>query len=300
MKYTHLHNIANKTIMLCLSIILVSCNQDKKESDLYFNKSKKEFKSKEYLKASKHIDISIKLDSSNNDKILLKAKILNGLELYEQSNIVLNYLLENNYKKDTVYYELSQNHFEEGCHYFSEVSNENKMGNSYLTALKYINKAVKLNPSYIEAYALKVKILSNNNNYEEAISCINQVIKLFPNNKLLIGMRGHVKHQLGDIYGALIDLTDAVNSNQLDKEDKATFLRFRGLIFYEQTNYTIALKDIIKSILYNSKDDYSFEVLGEIYSAMGDYKNACLSYRRSANLGNTLVYEKIKELCGSN
>lgn len=290
-----------KKIILYISfIILVSCNQNKSDSILHYKTALKEYKNKEYLKASKEIDFSIKLDSTNNDKFLLKGRILSKLELYTQSNSVLKYLLKANYKKDTINFELSENYFGIAKSYYSKNKNEVEMVNNYEKSISYIENAIKLNVTYQEAYELKEKILFNNNRFEEAMSHINHAVELFPNNFLFIGMRGNVKYQLGDAEGALIDLTKSINSKKLNKFDLSQLLRLRGFIFFNKTRLSEALKDLKQSVLLDPKDEYSFAVLGDIYIALNDKKNACLSYRKSADLGNILAYEQIKELCGVN
>jgi tetratricopeptide (TPR) repeat protein len=290
-----------KKIVLFISfIILLSCNQNKNNSIFHYKNALKEYKIKEYLKASKEIEASIKLDSSNNDKFLLKGRILNELELYNQSNIVLNYLLKMNYKKDTINYELSSNYFAQGNSFFSKYKDETKMIDSYEKSIGYVNTAIKLNPSYQKAYELKIKVLNNWDKYEEAISNINHSLELFPNNYLLLGMRGKVKYQLGDVKAALIDLTESIDSGKLEKNELSNLLRFRANIYYDKNRNLEAIRDLNQSISIAPKDEYNYWLLGDVYKAIGDKEKACSAYRKSADLGNVLVYEKIKELCGEN
>jgi hypothetical protein len=58
-----------------------------------------------------------------------------------------------------------------------------------------------------------------------------------------------------------------------------------------------SLKELDSSIMIDSTNYYSFQDRGECYQFMNMKEEACADFRRSADLGNIVLYEKIKDYC---
>ena len=80
-------------------------------------------------------------------------------------------------------------------------------------AISDLNEAIRLNPNYVEAYVLRG--LSNNNlgRREEAISDANEAIRLNPNSAEAYFLRGLSNNNLGRREEAISDLNEAIRLN---------------------------------------------------------------------------------------
>ncbi len=90
-------------------------------------------------------------------------------------------------------------------------------------AISDLNEAIRLNPNYVEAYVLRG--LSNNNlgRREEAISDANEAIRLNPNSTEAYFLRGLSNNNLGRREEAISDLNEAIRLNP--NSAQAYFLR---------------------------------------------------------------------------
>ena len=92
------------------------------------------------------------------------------------------------------------------------------MGNECITqahdtraALANYDKAIELYPEYVDAWVRKGVTLFNANRISEARECLNQAVKLRPNEFKAVYNRGKLRLHTGDIEGAMTDLDKATS-----------------------------------------------------------------------------------------
>jgi hypothetical protein len=288
----------NKSIpFIFLAIFLCSCTTKKSSAQLHFQKASQLYAEKNIAFASVEIDSATRYDTANFDYLLLKAKIKNLAEFYDESNDILKRLLVFNSEIDTINFLIGENYFLLGEKYVFKEPDTVKRKYSYEQALVFYNKAIESNSKYFQAYFNKIKVLHNNEQYTESINIINTDLKIFPKEMSFILARGITKYGLDDDNGALNDVNFAIESNMLDTPNLSNALRFRATILLYKDSVNKALSDIDKAIYLRANDFMGYAVRGDIYKKMGIKDSACANYRKAADLGNTAIYSEIKSYC---
>jgi len=283
--------------LILLTLLFSSCNIDKKNSKVHFGKSEDFYKSNDWYNASKEIDIAIKLDSTNLESFYLKSKILNKSNLYVDAIQTLKFILNKNFKPDTINYSIAGSYFSLATYYHTQEYDAFKKQEALANSLLYIENSIKMNMNYFEAYNLKQKILFNMGRYNEAIITLNNALNIYPGNMSLLFSRGVVKEKLGDISGSIIDLNVAIISNKLDSDDLSTAYRSRGIIYSDIDSLQNAIADCTKSIEFDPKSELAYLIRGGCFRKLGQMDKACEDYRKSADLGYIPAYDLIKLYC---
>jgi tetratricopeptide (TPR) repeat protein len=284
-------------ILTIATMLLFSCSTDKKKAIEHYIKAKELYNNDAIKNASSEIDLAIRLDSSNLDFQITKAKIITKTDNHELAIKILKGVSSKNFKLDTVDFNIGNSYFSYGNYFLMKQNNEEKANDSYEKALKYYNSAINNNMQYFEAYNNKQKVLHNLNRYNEALIVSNTAINLFPDSISLICDRGVEKMSLGDLKGAMADLTKSIQSNKLDSVDFASAYRYRGSLYLKKGNPDEAINDLTNALKYNPKDEFALVTRAECYKQKGLKDKACEDYRKAADLGFVSIYETIKEYC---
>jgi tetratricopeptide (TPR) repeat protein len=287
----------NFGLIILVMFFVLSCSFDKTKATDHFNQAKAYFEENDLKNALTEVNTAIKLDSTNLDIQLLRAKIFHKTENYEQAITILQTLLQNGFKSDTVDYLLAKLYSQYSSFLLTKVNQVYSANDANEKAILHYNSVIDRNPHHYEAYLGKSKSLHNLKRYNEALITINSATKLFPDSLCLISYRGIAKLVLGDLKGALKDLNQAIESKQLDSSDLAEAFRFRGRLYYLQGDELKAILDLTTAIEYRPSDYYIFSDRAMIYKEMGQKDNACDDYRHAADLGYLKMYEIIKEYC---
>lgn len=125
--------------------------------------------------------------------------------------------------------------------------------------LKYLNKIINIDPSFIGAYANIGFKYQEMGDYKTAISYYNKVLEMDPKEALGYSNRSYNRYKLGE--------------------------------------YEAALKDINESIHLYPGNSYAYRVRGLIYLAMKDPNRACKDFTEALALGFTRMYgEEVENL----
>ena len=287
----------NHFILAIATLLLFSCSSDKRNSLEHFSKAKELYKNNDINNASSEIELAIKLDSTNLDFQITKAKIISKTENFEMAIAILMDISNKKFKLDTVNFELGSCYFDYAKYFSMKQNSKEKEIDAYEKAITYYNNAINLNMLYFKAYDRKQKALHNLYRYDEALIVLNTAINLFPDSTSLICNRGIEKMEMGDLTGGVTDISTAIESNKLTIDDLATAFRFRGILLFRKGQFDQAIFDLNNSINYNPKDQYTYFNRAECYKAMGIKDKACEDYRKSADLGFMSAYPTIKEYC---
>jgi tetratricopeptide (TPR) repeat protein len=284
-------------ILTITAILFFSCSTDKKKAIEHYIKAKESLKNDNIKNASSEIDLAIKLDSSNLDFQILKAKIIKKTGNYDLAIRILKGLSTRNFKLDTVNFNIGSCYLSYGSHFITKLKDQEKSKICYKKAHDYFNKAINLNTQYFNAYVGKQQVLHNLDRHDEALVFLTSAIKLFPDSTSLICYRGIEKMFLGDLTGAITDLNKTILSNKLDSLDFSTAYRFRGMLYLEKGETDEAINDLTSALKYNPNNERALFTRAICYKAMGLKDKACEDYRKAAELGFVILYETIKEYC---
>lgn len=288
----------NYLVSILIALCVISCSPGKKKALEQYTNAKELLEKKDFINATLAIDSAIALDSSNLDFQLIKARILEGNNNFEQAIKVLDSLKSKNFKLDTINYHLGTTYFGKAIHLSKSSDQINNINELNEEALYYLNNAIDLNFRYYGAFTDKIRVLHNLNRHKEALATINTAIDIFPDKIFFRYMRGIEKSYLGDNLGALNDLNNSLENSELDSVDIAMIYRFKGLINLRRDSLDEAINDFTNSINYSdSKNFYPFMSRGDCYIKKGLTDLACADYRKAADLGLIRIYDRIKRYC---
>ena len=168
----------------------------------------------------------------------------------------------------------------------------------YDEAIEYLNKAIKLNPYFSNAYVYRGMICYQLEKYHEALKDYNKAIDIDFNNEYAYTNRGLIKEKLGDDQGALEDYNKAIELNKNNIEAYTN----RGFIKEKLKDDQGALEDYNKAIYLNSiyYEPYINRALLKIriYKMNNDMKLFQDSYddlNMAYNLSNIKDKDKVKK-----
>jgi tetratricopeptide (TPR) repeat protein len=244
-------------------------------------------------RALEKIDSAIRLDSTNLDYKLLRARVLKKSKNYEESIAVLHSLEEKKFKLDTIYFEIGSNYFAKGRTDFDEDESDS----FYTNAIKYSSLSININSNLFVSHEMRIRSSHNLKNYTEALKFINTALSSFPKNVELTLDRGIERQMLGDNKGAFTDIKQSISSGQLDSSNLGTAYRWLGIIKEEEKDFMSALDSYSQAIKFDSSNYFLFNNRGNCFKQMGQREKACADFRKAADLGYVKVYEIIKNYC---
>ncbi|MCY7338017.1 MAG: tetratricopeptide repeat protein [Chamaesiphon sp.] len=181
--------------------------------------------------------------------------------------------------------------------------------NDFAGALADYNKAIELDPEYMDAYCNRGLLkYSELDDIYGALDDFDKAIDIDPSDAINYYYRGLLKHnEINDIYGALDDYDKAID---IDPSD-ADFYFNRGLLKYNEMNDVHgAFIDFNKAIDLDQKHANSYyfcgilkyQDLNDISGALIDFNQAILLDPNDANfyhLRGILKDEKLKDVTGA-
>ncbi|TRU24632.1 MAG: serine protease [Microcystis aeruginosa Ma_SC_T_19800800_S464] len=150
---------------------------------------------------------------------------------------------------------------------------------NYEQALTVINQAISLFPNNPNHYNEKSGVLALLKRYDEGLAAITQAIHLAPR-------AGWYNHR-GNLYSnqqkyelALADYNKAIELNR----NYAMAYYNRGVVYYDQQKYELALADYNKAIELDSNDAIAYNNRGVVYYDQQKYELALADYNKAIKL----------------
>ena len=162
-------------------------------------------------------------------------------------------------------------HFQKG-HDFFQQSNFND-------AINEFNKAINLNPNYVDAYGDRGASKANIGEYEAAIIDYQKAEELGMNTSILYSNLGYAYYKLKQPYNALPYLEKAI---EIDSNNGYAY-RWRGEIKYDKDDNQGAADDYTKAILNNPIASNYF-ARGLAYYYLKDYNSAIEDMNKAIEL----------------
>ncbi len=137
-------------------------------------------------------------------------------------------------------------------------------------AMKDFNKAIELNPEFIDAYYSRGMNYCFTNEYDLAILDFNKTIELSPENTNAYFMRGFAYLNKTEYDLAIKDYSKVI---ELNPEFTDAYYS-RGLAYNKKGEYDLAIKDNSKAIELRPGFSDAFYNRGVVYWKKGEYKAA--------------------------
>ena len=160
-------------------------------------------------------------------------------------------------------------------------------------AIKDYDKAIKLNPQYALSYFNRGVTYGELGNYQQAIKDYDKAIELNPQEALVAVYyynRGLAYSNLGNYHQAIKDYDKVI---ELNPQEAKAYIK-RGIAYYDLGNQQQAIKDYDKAIKLNPQYALSYFNRGVTYGELGNYQQAIKDLIIAARLGNKTVQDFFK------
>jgi len=137
-------------------------------------------------------------------------------------------------------------------------------------AITQINEAIRLVPNTSHFYVLRGNFYIKKGQYDMAIRDLDNAIRLDPNSAFAYRLRGEV-YGLKDQYDmAIRDLDNAI---KLDP-NTTTFYGIRGHFYIQKGQYDMAIRDLDNAIRLEPNNAFAYRSRGKAYLNIGQYDKA--------------------------
>ncbi|MGH2415638.1 MAG: tetratricopeptide repeat protein, partial [Microcystaceae cyanobacterium] len=118
------------------------------------------------------------------------------------------------------------------------------------------------------------------NDFQGALSDLNEILRLAPNDAEAYGRRGLIYYYLGDYSEALENYNKAL---EINPNYFKAYLN-RGILYVEQKNYQAALADLNQYIRLVPNDDFVYQSRGGLYLLLRNYSEAVADFTEAIRL----------------
>jgi tetratricopeptide (TPR) repeat protein len=163
----------------------------------------------------------------------------------------------------------------------------------YDQAIADYNKAIEINPRYINSYRNRGLIYRARGQYDRAIADYSKAIEIDPGFHKAYNNRGNIYTIKGEYDRAIADYTKAIEINP--RFDKA--YSNRGIVFTIKGEYDRAVDDYTKAVEINPNLDMAYNNRGVNYLRMSEFREAEKDIKRALTLNpdNLTAYVSMAE-----
>jgi tetratricopeptide (TPR) repeat protein len=144
-----------------------------------------------------------------------------------------------------------------------------------------ISRAVKLDPSIIQAYRDLGVAYTNIGKYDEALKALNKSIEVMPDNFNAYFDRGIVKRNIGDYDGAIADYSKYIG---FDPKNTGAYYNRAQIYFHDVQKFDLAIADYSRVIELDPKYWEAYFNRANVYESIGNQSAADADYKRLKEL----------------
>jgi tetratricopeptide (TPR) repeat protein/serine/threonine protein kinase len=158
----------------------------------------------------------------------------------------------------------------------------------YDRAVKVLDEAIRIDPTYATAYNNRGNAYFGKNDFASAISDFSEAIRLNPTDAVVYRNRGEAYHETATYDRAIADFGQAI---KLDPKDARAYYG-RGAAYYSKQDYDLAIADFDNAIRLDPKYVSAHNVRGNSFDARKDYPRAIADYTQAIKLkpGDAVLY----------
>jgi len=194
-------------------------------------------------------------------------------------------------------YDGSKDLFNAGVKKMEASTDSVKQQINYKDALNDFNKAIEINPGYVNAYLNRAVVKNTLGDYNGFLQDCKKVSELDAQNKDLYVLLGRIKYFRHDYNGAIAALNMAIT---VDAKSAVPFF-IKAQIEKDQKNNQAALKDFDQTINLTSSNDeslkYYYSGRGSLKLDLNDKNGACADFHKALELGNNNAQFEIDSFC---
>ena len=155
---------------------------------------------------------------------------------------------------------------------------------NFAGAITEYSAAIRLDPTYTNAYFNRGLAHLELENYSAALLDINQVINLTPNDLDVFAQRANIKKMMNDLNGAVADY-----SIVLDQKRDAAVFSDRGAAYMGLKKFDEAIQDFRESIALDPNTAITWSQMADVFFAKKEYQTAIQHYGAALNINPKLV-----------
>jgi len=179
--------------------------------------------------------------------------------------------------------------YQEGKAEFKKIIERIPMFMEVYMELNEWDKAIEINPDYIDAYRYRGDRYLVKGQYDKAISDYNNVIRLNPEDAEYYSSRGSAYYIKGlsyffgkksNYHNAIIDFSKAIELGPNMGDDEDYKYHSRGVSYTQIGRFEEAIADLSKVIELKSRDAAAYYLRGFAYAETGEYEKAIADYNK--------------------
>ncbi|MFX1591729.1 MAG: tetratricopeptide repeat protein, partial [Promethearchaeota archaeon] len=161
--------------------------------------------------------------------------------------------------------------------YVFQPKNSKNIESQYEQELKEINKEIDLNPQNIDLYYLKIRIMIHLGQYNEIFDLLDDIIKIFPENKRDIQIKkASILKRINEIEAGLKIIDELLKKNPRDKE-----LLVYKAYWLQYLNKNEESLQIIRNLIKLNPDNWIYlDTYGEILMSSEEYQKALEQFQK--------------------
>jgi tetratricopeptide (TPR) repeat protein len=169
--------------------------------------------------------------------------------------------------------------YEKAKEYFTR-GTEQLDQNGYDEAIENFNRAIEIDPKYVDAYINRGFARWSKGDWDGALADENKALEIDPRNASAYMFRGIAKARKGDSSGAIEDYNKAI---EMDPQ-YADAYRNRAVDRTQLGELAEAEADYRKTLEIDPNYSYAYAGLGVLQRKKGDYRAALANYRKAVEV----------------
>jgi tetratricopeptide (TPR) repeat protein len=163
--------------------------------------------------------------------------------------------------------------------YFDRGNEWKAKGNHYCAIADY-DKAIAINPTFVDAFVSRAHMWWRQGNSRRALADLDEAVRLHSNHAPSFYHRGYIKERIGQLDAAISDLSEAIRIRP--KYSDAYFTR--GLAWERKRDYANAIKDFDEYVRLEPDAPEGHAARGDVLDSNGAYNEAIAAYDTAIDL----------------